>query len=80
MGYDIAEIGPFLDAMEAAVPGSTDDPRPRPTPEEALAEWPLLAEKEVEVICGPGSPPPAGATPYDWGAGQAWIRKDVELN
>jgi hypothetical protein len=66
----------YLAAMEAAVPGSTESPRPDPTPDEALAEWPLLTERELEVLCGEGAMPPADAKPYDWGGGTAWLRGD----
>src|SRR5436190_16128922 len=68
----------YLAAMEAAVPGSTAGGRPAPTPEQAVEQWPILADRELAVICGPGAAPPAGATPYDWDAGQAWLRKGVE--
>jgi hypothetical protein len=64
----------YVAAMEAAVPGSTASPRPDPTPDEALAAWPLLTERELEVLCGPGAAPPASAKPYDWGGGTAWLR------
>lgn len=64
----------YVAAMEAAVPGSTESPRADPTPDEALAEWPLLTERELEVLCGPGAAPPAAAKPYDWGGGTAWLR------
>jgi protein-disulfide isomerase-like protein with CxxC motif len=42
----------YVDAMEAAVPGSTADPRPDPTPEQAGARWPSLTRREVEFLCG----------------------------
>ena len=64
----------YVAAMEAAVPGSTSSPRPDPTPDEALAEWPLLTERELEVLCGPDVAPPTAAKPYDWGGGTAWLR------
>ena len=64
----------YVAAMEAAVPGSTAAPRPDPSSDEALAEWPLLTERELEVLCGVGASPPAGAKPYDWGGGTAWFR------
>ena len=42
----------YVEAMEAAAPGSTDGGRPDPTPEEAHAEWPGLTDAELRVICG----------------------------
>lgn len=63
----------YLDAMESAVPGSTIDPRPDPTPAEALAEWPLLTERELHVLCGDGALAPDDAIAYDWGGGTAWL-------
>jgi predicted DsbA family dithiol-disulfide isomerase len=42
----------YLEAMEAAVPGSTEGGRPDPTVDQARAEWPTLTERELEFICG----------------------------
>jgi predicted DsbA family dithiol-disulfide isomerase len=64
----------YVDAMEAAVPGSTNAPRPDPTPEQAFAEWSLLTQRELEVLCGVGAVVPDDARPYDWGDGTAWLR------
>jgi len=64
----------YVAAMEAAVPGSTADPRPDPTPREAIAKWPLLTEKELSFLCGDDAPPPAGVEKVDWGAGVAFRR------
>ena len=64
-------------AMESAVPGSTSGGRADPTPEEALAEWATITEQELLFLCGKGSRPPTEAVAYDWGAGQAWLRRDV---
>jgi hypothetical protein len=63
--------------MEAAVPGSTSDARPDPTPDEALASWSLLAERELTFLCGDGARPPEGALRVDWGAGTAFARHDA---
>jgi predicted DsbA family dithiol-disulfide isomerase len=62
-------------AMEEAAPESTTGARPDPTPDEALAEWPLLTAMELEFICGPGSAPPADAVPLSAGGGPVWIDK-----
>jgi hypothetical protein len=67
----------YVAAMEAAVPGSTAEARPDPTPEEALATWPLLSERELTLLCGDDARPPANAVPVDWGAGTAFARRDA---
>lgn len=64
----------YVDAMEAADRGSTGAPRPDPTPDEALAEWPLVTAKELAVLCGEHAEPPAGVQTVDWGAGLAYKR------
>jgi hypothetical protein len=64
----------YVDAMERAVPGSTSSPRPDPTPDEAIATWSLLTERELAFLCGDDASPPASAKPYDWGDGTAWLR------
>jgi protein-disulfide isomerase-like protein with CxxC motif len=66
-------FGAYLAAMEAALPGSTANPRPDPTPDQALARWGVLTAKELETLCGAGSPPPAAALAYDWGDGLAYL-------
>jgi hypothetical protein len=67
----------YLAAMEAAVPGSTVDERSDPTPDDALATWPLLTERELTFICGENARPPTDAVPVDWGAGTAFARPDA---
>jgi len=64
----------YVAAMEAAVPGSTADPRSGPTPEEAFARWPLLTGKELSFLCGDDARPPAEVETIDWGAGFAYRR------
>jgi protein-disulfide isomerase-like protein with CxxC motif len=64
-------------AMEAAVPGSTIDARLDPTPDEALAAWPLLTERELTFLCGDDAKPPVNAVRVDWGAGTAYARTDA---
>jgi protein-disulfide isomerase-like protein with CxxC motif len=64
----------YLDTMAAAVPGSTADPRPDPTPDEAFARWPLLTAKELSVLCGDDASPPPDVETIDWGAGLAYRR------
>jgi predicted DsbA family dithiol-disulfide isomerase len=41
----------YVDAMEAAVPGSTADPRPDPSSDEAIAEFGRLTDRELEFLC-----------------------------
>ena len=64
-------------AMEAALPGSTADPRPDPTPDDALATWPLVTSHELSFLCGESARPPASAVVVDWGAGSAFARPDA---
>jgi len=64
----------YVDAMEAAVRGSSDGGRPDPTPEEALAEWPLLARRELSFLCGEEASPPADAVTIACGGGPAYAR------
>ena len=59
----------YTDAMELAVPGSTADPRPDPTPAEALDRWGVLTSKELEVLCGADAGIPPGIVTHEWGAG-----------
>ena len=61
--------------MEGAEPGSTADPRPDPSPQEALARWPVLTGTELNFLCGDDATPPAGAVEIDWGAGLAYSRR-----
>jgi predicted DsbA family dithiol-disulfide isomerase len=65
----------YAEALERVLPGSTAEPRPRPSPDEALTAWPLLTERELEFICGAGKPAPARATRLEAAGGPAWIDK-----
>jgi predicted DsbA family dithiol-disulfide isomerase len=67
----------YVRAMEAAVPGSTRDPRADPTPDEALDEWWLLTDRELTFLCGDGAVPPSSAVAIDWGTGLAFARADA---
>jgi hypothetical protein len=60
-------------ALETVLPGSTAQPRRRPSPDEALNTWPLLTGTELEFICGPGSPQPARGKRLEVAGGHAWI-------
>ena len=67
----------YVAAMESAVPGSTSDARTDPTPDAALATWPLLTDRELSFLCGDDARPPASAVAVDWGAGTAHARSDA---
>jgi protein-disulfide isomerase-like protein with CxxC motif len=64
-----AHFEAYVDAMEAAAPGSTANPRPGPTPAQAFERWASLTAKEVEVILGANAIPPADAVAHHWGDG-----------
>jgi predicted DsbA family dithiol-disulfide isomerase len=51
----------YVDAMEAAVPGSTADPRPDPSLDEAIAAFGPLTECEEAFLCGHAPAPASGA-------------------
>lgn len=59
----------YVDGMEAAEPGSTADPRPAPTPDEAFATWELLTEVELRELCGNDATVPAGFDTRTWPGG-----------
>lgn len=57
----------YLAALDAAAGEPLGAGRPDPEPAEALAAWELLAEREVEVLCGGAVPP--GAVRWEAGGG-----------
>ena len=59
--------------MEAAVPGSTGDPRPDPTPAQAFERWPLLTAVELNTLCGQGAVLPDDVRSHDWGEGLVYL-------
>ena len=67
----------YVDALEEAQPGSTSNPRPDPTPEEAFAEWGVLTSTELEFLCGTGAADdhdvPPGTVAHNWGAGLVYF-------
>lgn len=63
----------YTDAMEAASPGSTLDPKPDPTPVEAFERWGVLTAKELAVLCGDDAIAPNSVVSYDWGDGLAYF-------
>ena len=62
-------------AMEAALPGSTADARPGPTPAQALARWGTLTEQELLFICGADGALalPLETVSHFWGAGLFYL-------
>lgn len=62
--YDDYEL-----AMEDVFPSSTDERRSDPSPEEYFATWPTATQRELEIVCGDGTKPPAGVVSHDWGDG-----------
>ena len=63
----------YLKAMEHALPGSTATPRPNPAPEELFDRWPLITERELDTLCGPGSQLPSNVKSHDWGEGAVYL-------
>jgi len=66
-------------ALEAALPGSTANPRPDPTPEEAFARWGVLTGQEFSFLCGDDAKVPQGVHVHDWGDGVVYFRPDEAL-
>ena len=64
VAYEDYEAG-----LEAALPGATADPRPDPTPAQALARWGMLTGQELTFLCGEAAKPPADTVTHDWGDG-----------
>ncbi|HEY2831456.1 MAG TPA: DsbA family protein [Sporichthyaceae bacterium] len=62
-------------AVELVCPGAVAAARPRPTPAEAFARWPLLARAELDELCGPGAQPPADVVEHRWPGGVIWLTK-----
>ena len=74
--YTVAGWVPYEDyvaGLEAALPGATADPRPDPTPAEALARWGVLTAKELEFLCGEDARAPTDAVVHDWGDGVVYF-------
>lgn len=63
----------YVEAMESAVPGSTSDARPDPSPEEAFRRWPLLTAPELDLLCGTDAAVPDGVVRHDWGDGSVFL-------
>ncbi len=62
----------YEDAINTALNGSTDAPRPNPDVDDVFATWPTASEKELDVLAG-GAKPPADVVAYDWGEGTFYL-------
>jgi protein-disulfide isomerase-like protein with CxxC motif len=63
----------YVAGLEAALPGSTADPRPDPTPAQAFERWGVLTAKELAFLCGEDAQAPAGVVIHDWGDGVVYF-------
>jgi predicted DsbA family dithiol-disulfide isomerase len=63
----------YVEAIEDVVPGASGDPQPDPTPAEAFALWPLLAARELGVLCGPEAVAPPDVLRRDADGGVFWL-------
>ena len=62
-------------AMEQVAPGSTDERRADPNPDEVFEAWGSASAKELEVLCGSGAPPPRDVVAHDWGDGLFYLTR-----
>ena len=62
-------------AMEMVAPGSTDERRADPSPDDVFDTWATATTKELEVLCGPGAAPPAHVVSHDWGEGAFYLTR-----
>jgi uncharacterized protein (TIGR03086 family) len=70
----------YEEAMEGAVPGSTDDPRPDPTAREAFERWGVHTARELAVLCGDRLADGTDSLPddviaHDWGGGLIYLTR-----
>jgi predicted DsbA family dithiol-disulfide isomerase len=63
----------YTQAMEQVAPGSLEDPRPNPTPQQVFETWPTATAKELEVLCGAGAEPPGDVVAHDLGGGTLYM-------
>ncbi len=64
-------------AMFAAGAAPTERTRSRPTPEEAFARWPSMAEYEFAFLCGNDAELPPGTKTHRWDGGTVYLRAGV---
>ena len=65
----------YVEAIEAAVPGATADPKPEPTVAEAFERWGVLTANELLLICGPAALDAVSAdvVAHFWGEGLVYF-------
>lgn len=69
------DLEDYENAMEFVMPGSTDERRADPTPDEVFATWPTATARELSILCGEGATPPNGVVTYDWGEGEFFLTR-----
>lgn len=73
-GWEPYEV--YANALEEVAPGLTADPRPDPSPQDALEESGSLTVPELERLCG-GAPPPPDAVEFETGGGTVWLLPEI---
>ena len=63
----------YVEALEAASPGSTATPRPNPSVTDSFETFGVLTAKELEVLCGVDAELPTNVISYNWGDGEAFF-------
>lgn len=63
------EYEAYEEAMYSVGAEADDRSRSRPTPAEAFARWPSLAEAELAFLCGPDAVAPAETLTHTWEGG-----------
>ena len=63
-------------ALDAACAGTTDDPRPDPTPAEALEAFGVVTPVDLTTLTGSSTAPP-DAVEFDWGDGSCHLSPAV---
>ena len=66
----------YEEALAAVAPGVVVDPPADPTADEALARWPTMTDKELEVLCGAADQKPGNADGFDCCDAKVWLRGD----
>jgi predicted DsbA family dithiol-disulfide isomerase len=68
--YDDYEL-----AMEDVEPGSTDERRGDPSPDDYFATWPTASEHELAFVCCDRAGLPRDVVAYDWGDGTFFMTR-----
>ncbi len=61
-------------ALEAVAPGITENPPADPSAEEAMAFWPTMTARELELLCGADGLTPDNALGFDCCDAKVWLR------